>query len=227
MPTKMTTKISATSDVFQNLLCKPINAKELSIEEIQKNLNFSVSNITDFVEKYKNHFEQFLKDPTELATKIIHAILSEKNYEHLAQELDLLPSYIYSIGTMMKNNSEFIKNSNSFESVLCSLSKNINYESFLHSTKTKKESKFTLGICNFESPDWFEESELLITYPCDISNYFELQDNLHLRIFENSKWECPLRNQTGNKHDYITAETNLQKEEMLQFLLLGCKYLFY
>ena len=201
---------------------------ELSIEEIQKNLNFTVPNITDFVEKYKNHFEEFLKDPTELVTKIIRAIVSKKNYEHLAEELDLPPSYVYSIGVMMKNNSEFIKNSNSFESMLCSFSKNINYESFLHSTKAKKESEFIINIYNFEFPDWFDESEpLVITYPCDISNYFELQDNLHLRIFENNHWECPLRNQTGDKHHYITAETNLQKEEMLQFLLLGCKYLFY
>ena len=202
---------------------------ELSIEEIQRNLNFTVPSITDFVEKYKNHFEEFLKDPTELVTKIIHAIVSKKNYEHLAEELDLLPSYIWNIGAMIKNNSEFIKNSNSFESALCSLSKNLNYESFLRS-KSKKESRcrFILNIFNFESPDWFDESEpLMITYPCDISNYFELQDNLHLRIFENNSWECPLRNQTGNKHHYITAETSLQKEEMLQFLLLGCKYLFY
>ena len=39
---------------------------ELSIEEIQKNLNFNVSSITEFAEKYKNHFEQFLKDPQNL-----------------------------------------------------------------------------------------------------------------------------------------------------------------
>jgi hypothetical protein len=201
---------------------------ELSIEEIQKNLNLTVSSITDFAEKYKNHFEEFLKDPTELVTKIIHAIVSKKNYEHLAEELDLPPSYICDIGKMIKNNSEFIKNSNSFESMLCSLSKNINYEFFLCSTKAKKESEFIINIYNFEFPDWFDESEqLMITHPCDISNYFELQNNLHLRIFENNSWECCLRNQTGNKHDYITAETNLQKEEMLQFLLLGCKYLFH
>ena len=205
---------------------------ELSIEEIQKNLNFNVSSITEFAEKYKNHFEQFLKDPTELVTKIICTIVSKKNYEHLAEELDLPPSYIYNIGKMMSHNPEFIKNSNSFESMLCSLSENINYESFLCSkTKTKEEGEFILDIYNFEFPDWFDESEpLVMTYPCDISNYFELKYNLHLTIFEKNSWECwecSLRNQTGNKHNYIAAETPLQKEEMLQFLLLGCKYLFY
>lgn len=205
------------------------NANMLSVEEIQKNLNFNVSSITHFAEKYKNHFEEFLKDPTELVTKIIHAILSKKNYEDLAEELDLLPSYVRCVGGMIKNNQEFIKNSNSFESALCSLSKNINCESFLCSKKEGEfKFEFILNIFNFEFPDWFDESEpLVITYPCDISNYFELENNLHLRIIDNNIWECHLRDQTAIKHSYIIAETPLQKQEMLQFLLLGCKYFFH
>ena len=196
------------------------------IQEIQEKLSLDANSIEKFVEKQKNNFLNFLKNPTEIVTKIIQATLIEKNYEDVAKDLNLPPTYVKSIGELIQTNNEFVKNSNSFESFLQSLDeKNINLDSFLKINpflKINDEPKeFVISIL---SPG--EKYELNLNYTCGLSQYYQLKNNLYLEIYENN-WVCNLRNQTNIKHYWLEAETIEEKEEMLQFLLLGCKFFPY
>jgi hypothetical protein len=192
----------------------------IKIQEIQKKLSLDVASIEKFAEEQKNNFLNFVKNPTEIVTKIIQATLLEKNYKDVAKDLNLPPTYIKAIGKIIQNNNEFINNSNSFESFLQSLSeKNINLDSFLETNNEPKEFVISVWL-----PD--EEYQLDVNYTCGLSQYYELKNNLYLDIREN-KWFCNLRNQTNIKHYYLEVETIQEKEEMLQFLLLGCKFFPY
>lgn len=194
-----------------------------SVEEIQHELNLTVPSVSKFITEYKNNFEQFLKDPTEITAKIIEATINGKNYEYVAKDLNLHPSYIHSIGSKISEDEDFIKHSISFESLLSSFTK-IDYSTFLNK-KDCDDDKFVVYIGNFDCPDWYDESEgLYIEYPCDFSKYFTLSDHLVLDTFED-EWECYLKKLIGKKV-YASAKTNIEKEELLKFLLLGCKFLF-
>lgn len=196
-----------------------------SIEEIQYELNLTVPSISKFVTEYKNNFEQFLKDPTEITTKIIEATINKKNYEYVAKDLNLSPSYIYNIGKKMSENEELTKHSKSFESFLSLLTK-IDYNTFLNKKDDCDDKKFVVYINEFDCPDWYYENEgLYIDYPCYFSKYFTLSNNLILDVFKD-QWGCYLKQLTGRK-DYVSAETNIEKKELLKFLLLGCKFIFY
>jgi len=192
------------------------------IIKIQKSLNLTVPALSDTIKKHKDHFNKVLQDPTELTTKIASAIINKQTYKSVAEELNLLPSYVQCVAKMISENPEFLKKSKSFESFLCTIS-GLDYKSFIDEKPTKNKFVIKIWFDYDKMPEWIEEDSVKLIYS-DFSKHFSVEGDLTLDVYDD-QWKCRLRTITGNKHHYVEAKASEDKDVMLQFIVMCLKFL--